>query len=335
MARINEQGQQEPMRQLNSDFQHKLKLDDSGLQLDFREILSDSKNDQGDMELNANRTRTLEAIDDNYQLAMSFEKNVSCHKPHFDTEQTNNEHSMDLSKDPITNEKNFSDMSHSVATSAKMSKNSKIHDKQSKQKFEFIYMKSVFRHFCSYFKSLYLEHTENKKVHQNKLRETTEQFINKFLEDEGIISSLDALPIEAEQRETMKSELCRALMALTHPNKFNNALFIDIREQIETIRNVSQKYNQVFYQRFLSDPRFCFLFLVVFEQPGSSDPANTSSIAKTDEATINPQILQFIGDQLSQKEQWMFLKDKDRLINDSMEQSPSKPKESIGFHEPL
>ena len=186
-------------------------------------------------------------------------------------------------------------------------------------------MKSVFRHFCSYFKSLYLEHTGNKKVHQKKLMETTEQFIDKFLEDEGIIGSLDSLEIDEEQKASVKIELRRAMMALTHTNKFNNPLFVDIREQIETIRNVSQKYNQAFYHQFLGNLYFCFLFLVVFKQQKSADPL--SSEVQPDEQTISTQILQFISSQLSQKEQWMFLKDKDR-IDDSMDQSPAKPNES-------
>lgn len=134
------------------------------------------------------RPNTLEAIDDNYQLAMSFEKsNVSLTKKgKFDRDASKHDeqHSMiDLSslssKDhhAAACDRNYSDApvnQSMAASSSKMSMKSKIQDKQSKQKFEFIYYKSVFRHFCSYFKSMYLDYTENKKVRQNKLKEVSE-----------------------------------------------------------------------------------------------------------------------------------------------------------------
>lgn len=63
----------------------------------------------------------------------------------------------------------------------------------------------------------------------------------------------------------MTNELQKCLMALIHPNKFNNPLFAEFRPQIETIRNVSQKYSQACYYKFLSEPSFCFLFLKVFK----------------------------------------------------------------------
>lgn len=65
---------------LNKDFHNKLKLDDSASNNDFRDILSDSKNDQNDSDIipsNQNQNNWLQAIDDNYQIAINSESNMS------------------------------------------------------------------------------------------------------------------------------------------------------------------------------------------------------------------------------------------------------------------
>lgn len=46
-------------------------------------------------------------------------------------------------------------------------RSSKVPDKDKRQKFEFIYRRSIFRHFCAYLRQSFENFTENKKVHQN------------------------------------------------------------------------------------------------------------------------------------------------------------------------
>jgi hypothetical protein len=45
----------------------------------------------------------------------------------------------------------------------------KIQNKLEKQKFDFIYKKSIFRHISGFYKDKFIQFTNNKKVHQNKL----------------------------------------------------------------------------------------------------------------------------------------------------------------------
>ena len=46
-----------------------------------------------------------------------------------------------------------------------------------RKKFEFVYKRSVFRHFSAYYKHKFVVHTENKKVHQTQLLNKTQDFI--------------------------------------------------------------------------------------------------------------------------------------------------------------
>ena len=127
-----------------------------------------------------------------------------------------------------------------------------------------------------------------------------------FLESHGILASLDQMMIDSKQRERLKVELRRAVMALTHLNKFSNNLFKDYRSEIETIRNVTQQYNQSSYQNFIRNDRFCLLFLLVFQ----SKPCNEDVPSRSQESyQINPAILESINNKLQLKDQWMFLGD--------------------------
>lgn len=140
-----------------------------------------------------------------------------------------------------------------AANSSKQSMKSKIYGKQNKQKFEFIYYKSVFRHFCSHFKTKYLEFTENKKVRQNQLKEVSELFVDHFLKSIGIIDTFEKTISNKDKRDSLLQEIGTSVMALTHLNKFSNPLFKQYKGDISIIRNVTQQFNKNSYQNFIND----------------------------------------------------------------------------------
>lgn len=106
----------------------------------------------------------------------------------------------------------------------------KIHNKVDKQKFEFIFKKALFRHLSAYMTEQFKQFTQFKKVHQNKLRSKTEEFIASYFSK--------TLAIHPD-----KEKFTKAAIAVLHSNKFNNAIFSDITTEFDLIRGVTQKFN--------------------------------------------------------------------------------------------
>lgn len=64
-----------------------------------------------------------------------------------------------------------------MSFNSKTSQDPKIPNKTDRQKFEFIFKRSMFRYLCAFYKDKFIEHTNSKKVQQNKLIHKTTEFI--------------------------------------------------------------------------------------------------------------------------------------------------------------
>lgn len=96
-----------------------------------------------------------------------------------------------LQSEPMTDQSKGKEQSSltfdnsSILSGGKLTKKSstshgepRILNKVNRQKFDFIFKRSVFRHMCAFFKMKFVQFTDHKKVHQNKLIEKTREFVD-------------------------------------------------------------------------------------------------------------------------------------------------------------
>jgi hypothetical protein len=146
----------------------------------------------------------------------------------------------------MTSEPSFQDTSSNIifntSYTTNNSKQPKIKNKLDRQKFEFIYKRSVFRHFSGYYKHKFTDFCGQKKVHQNKLRVKTEEYIRQ------------SFPLQMSDCQV------KCIIAIIHQNKYNNALFEDLSQYFDLIRKVSHHYSLEAETKFFECPEMANVF---------------------------------------------------------------------------
>ena len=153
-------------------------------------------------------------------------------------------------------------MSHASKTSQG---EPKIPNKVDKQKFDFIFKRSVFRYMCAFFKQKFVGFTNGKKVTQKKLLSKTIEFIEANAEANqvtGLRGVLDGIT-DDEMRQNVKD----ALIAVVHVNKHKNQHLSHLKHWFSLIRQVTESYNSAAEEAFQNSDVLSLIFLIFASNP--------------------------------------------------------------------